>query len=368
LMLLAFVALVVDLGFGLTVKTQLQQVADAAALAGAAHLNGTLDGVNAAKADAIVYAAKNRAAGYPVELIDDDVEFGYWDMLAKTFSRILPGQVGFPEDINAVRVTCRRNTARGTGLATTFARVFGRTTMDVKASAVAQVGGPSRCVDSDDPELDCNLDIPIVLCKDAITQVDGSPNCGVEITVGATPTQSGALTSYYKTANDPNIRSYVDGDTPSIYAKPCSQCPINLSTSDKSGIEVTQGVQPGVFADMRKKYEEKVAPCITSGSGPSCEYVNGKLTWKAFVAVVCVDCDTPSMTSGPACVTGFAKINIEEVCTSQGNTPCDHTGQAKSSTNAVYGRLKCGDLGPGNNLGTGGPLLGTYSPIPGLVQ
>jgi Flp pilus assembly protein TadG len=366
LLFLALVALVVDVGYGLVVKTQLTEVADAAALAATARLDGTLTGITNAQNEALAYAANNSAAGYPVTLGAGDIEFGYWDMPTKNFNPILPGNPGYPEDINAVRVTARRDTASGTALATTFARTFGQNSLDVKAHAVAEKGGPSKCVDSDDPTKDCNP-IPLVLCKESITKPDGSANCGVNIFVGSTPTQSGALTSYFDTASENNIKDLANGttDSPTLYARPCSQCPLNLSTEDQTGIEATWGTQPGVFAALRDRYNDAVQPCIDTGSGPDCEGSPGEWLWKAYVSVMCVNCTAPHEASGPVCVTGFASIDIEEVCTSQGNIVCAHTGD--KNTNAVYGHLRCGGDAPPSS-GTGGPDFGTESPIPGLVQ
>lgn len=362
LLFLAIVAFVVDLGHGLSVKTQLQEVADAAALASSAHLDGTLAGIDAARAEAMAYAAKNQANGAPVALSAGDIEFGYWDMPTKVFNPILPGNLGYPEDINAVRITARRDTANGTALSTTFAKTFGRNTMDVSAQAVAERGGPSQCVDSDDPELDCNLDIPLVLCKDKIVHEEGNPFCGVEITVGDTPTQVGALTSYYDTTNTGNILDYINGtkENPTLYARPCSQCPLG------AGIQITQGVLTPIFDALKAKYDEKVAPCLSGSDGPSCEDANedGAWEWKTFVSVACINCDDPDMTSGPACVTGFARMNVEEVCVP--SQPCMHQGGA-TGQKALYGFLKCGeDSSPLS--GVGGTNFGTLSPIPGLVQ
>lgn len=368
IMLMAIAALVVDVGYSLTARVQLQDAADAAALAGTAYLDGTLNGITTARNQAIAYAAKNRAAGDAVDLLPEDIEFGYWDMPTKDFNPIPPGAAGYPGDINAMRITARRETDSGTGLATTFGKVFGQNTINVRSEAVAQRGGPSQCLDTDDPATDCNLDIPLVLCRNKVTTVGGSAYCGVEITVGSTPSQSGMVTSYFENSSTPNILSYIDGDTPNVYARPCSQCPVPPRVDDRNAVEATQGAGPPVFAALRRKWEEKVAPCLANGSGPSCEYVDGRLTWKTFVAVVCVECDTPSMTSGPACIVGFARVNIEEVCTAQGNTPCQRTQQTRSSTNAIYGFLKCGENTAAQNTGSGGGNFGTFSPNPGLVQ
>lgn len=58
--LVAITGLALDLGTGYMWKTELQNAADAAALAGAKRLDGTVAGVNAAVADAIGMAAANR--------------------------------------------------------------------------------------------------------------------------------------------------------------------------------------------------------------------------------------------------------------------------------------------------------------------
>jgi hypothetical protein len=349
---LALVALVVDLGYGLSVRTQLHEVADAAALAGASQLNGTLDGITNAQTQAIAYAASNQAAGYPVVVSPADVKFGRWDMPAKSFVEIPIGNPAYPSEVTAVQVTARRDAASGTALATIFARTFGRLSMDVTASAVSQIGGPSRCVDSADPALDCNLDIPVVLCKSQIVLENGSPNCGVNITVGPPGIQSGALTAYYDTANASNIQGYVNGDSPSVYAGSCSSCPSGTQ------INVTQGTDANVFKTMQNKFISKTNPCLS----PSCEMVGGKPVWKTYVAVICADCRIPS-TLSPSCVAGFAKMNITEICAS--GTQCVHTGN--KNTKAIYGSLQCDQFSksPG---GTGGAYFGTDSPTPGLVQ
>jgi hypothetical protein len=357
---LALLALVVDLGQGLTVRTQLQSVADAAALAAASQLDGTLGGITNATAQANAYCAKNQAAGYPVSLLPGDIEFGYWDMPTRVFNLILPGGLGYPDAVNAVRLTTRRDAASGTQLATTFARSFGRNTMDVSARAVAERGGPSKCVDSSDPTKDCNL-IPVAVCQNRITHEDGSPFCRVNITVGDTPSQSGALTSFYDNSSSQNIVEYVNGtkSSPSIYARPCGFCP------SSSMIQATQGVDTPVFNALQTQYNNNVAPCRSTGSGPACEDSNGdgNWEWKAYVAVMCADCNDPSQTSGFVCVRGFARVNIEEVCSA--GTTCSHTGD--KSTKAIYGFLKCGEQSQPNS-GGGGPNFGTLSPIPGLVQ
>lgn len=76
--LIFMVALVVDLGFLYTRKTELQNAADAAALAGARELNGTASGIASAVARAVELAAANRVnfGGTVVSITADHVQFG----------------------------------------------------------------------------------------------------------------------------------------------------------------------------------------------------------------------------------------------------------------------------------------------------
>jgi hypothetical protein len=77
-LLIAMIGLVVDLGYLYTRKTELQNAADAAALAGARELNGTAAGVTAAAAQAIALAAANASDldATPVVITNAEIEFG----------------------------------------------------------------------------------------------------------------------------------------------------------------------------------------------------------------------------------------------------------------------------------------------------
>lgn len=78
IVLIAFIGLVVDLGYLYTRKTELQNAADAATLAGARELNGTTDGVTAAAAQAIALANANSSDldATPVVITNANIEFG----------------------------------------------------------------------------------------------------------------------------------------------------------------------------------------------------------------------------------------------------------------------------------------------------
>lgn len=98
--LLAFAAVVIDVGYGRLVQRQLQDAADAAALAAAARLDGTAAGVADARATAEWIASENKAAGAAVSIDGDvDVVLGDWDKDAGTFTESTD-----PTDIDAVQV------------------------------------------------------------------------------------------------------------------------------------------------------------------------------------------------------------------------------------------------------------------------
>ena len=123
-LLTGFCSLAVDWGRVQLVKTELRLTADAAARYAAPALG---DGIQAVRSRARTVAADNVADGTPVVLADADVEQGRWAPDTKTF---VPN--GTPVD--AVRITARRAGANAVPLM--FARILGRATADVSASAV----------------------------------------------------------------------------------------------------------------------------------------------------------------------------------------------------------------------------------------
>ena len=132
--LCGFVSLAVDFGRVQLAKSELQMAADAAVRAGAA---GLATSVSQSRADAAAIALANLCDGVPVTLDRSaDVEFGTWNTQTKTFT-VLGGAA--EDSATAVRITAKRLAARNTAIPLTFARVVGRNTCDVRASAIATV-------------------------------------------------------------------------------------------------------------------------------------------------------------------------------------------------------------------------------------
>lgn len=112
--IMGFVGLAVDIGYMYVAKGQLQNAADAAALAAATQLPDPTK-VNA---EAKKFAASNKAAGENVIITDSDITIGNWNDTAnpKFSTTRLPN--------NAVRVVARRNVAGATAANQGMVHVF----------------------------------------------------------------------------------------------------------------------------------------------------------------------------------------------------------------------------------------------------
>jgi Flp pilus assembly protein TadG len=148
--LLAMAAFAIDLGWIALVHSDLQNAADAAALAGAGQL---MDGyvqynltsspttqysiVTSAKATARQYAKDvagyNAAEVSSLTLLDADVEFGFTDA-AGTYTA--SSTSSYP---NTVKVTLRRDNSANGSLGLFFGRALGMNTVDLQATAAATI-------------------------------------------------------------------------------------------------------------------------------------------------------------------------------------------------------------------------------------
>jgi Flp pilus assembly protein TadG len=152
--LMGMAALALDGGCMFITKAQLQNAADAGALAGAAALDGTSSYTQAtARAAAGYFAGKNSAVGEAVtldlnygNLANGDVVIGCWD--SKKSRPTIDISVSCKKP-NALKVNARRSAAAGSGpraVKTMFARVYGIKEMNVGAVAIAY--RPSKKDDS----------------------------------------------------------------------------------------------------------------------------------------------------------------------------------------------------------------------------
>ena len=126
--LLGFAALVIDVGIMYNARADLQHAADATALAAAVQLPDE----GAAIATALQYAERNGGA-YGDVLRSADIRIGHWDVDLEQF--IWGGE---PRD--SLRVTFRRAHENGNEVGLTFAHLFGKSHVNVSASATALRG------------------------------------------------------------------------------------------------------------------------------------------------------------------------------------------------------------------------------------
>lgn len=177
--LLAFAGLAIDIGYMYVAKTQLQNAADAAALAGASRLNVTESYVFAAYTSAITEAKKfaglNNAAKESVTVSStltssvssnvyvegnpgNDITFGNWDG-ERDPAYIKAGDTG-GTPVNAIQVRSRRTAGSPRGAVSVFfGKLFGWDKMPVSAIATATpvgfgTGGLSICTET------CSVSIP----------------------------------------------------------------------------------------------------------------------------------------------------------------------------------------------------------------
>ena len=153
--LIGMVAFAVDIGWIVVVKSDLQNAADAAALAGANSMIDSSVQYNspnqtaaqksailasakaAAQAKAKEYAKYNGAGGVAsLELLDSDIEFGFTDAANKYTPA--PTFTGFP---NTVKATLRRDGTANTPVKLFFGQVLGVSNTSLTATAAATLYG-----------------------------------------------------------------------------------------------------------------------------------------------------------------------------------------------------------------------------------
>ena len=144
---LGFMALTIDLGQLFVGKNELQNIADAAALAGAKKLIQAKDPANPglaavycseAMSTAQTVALENRSFGTAVTVTEADVTLGQWDLTTGSFTRT--GGSSDPMNVTAIQVTVRRDGTDNPQLTTFFGGLLGVPEMSTSATAVAYLG------------------------------------------------------------------------------------------------------------------------------------------------------------------------------------------------------------------------------------
>jgi Flp pilus assembly protein TadG len=179
---IGFAVLAIDLGHLYVVRNELQNGADAGALAGARFLyNDSGTAVNTgANQIAIDAATANKSEKTSVEVNSDEVQRGHWSFATRTFT---PNDSTAPVDlwnvsteeldadinfINAIKVVTRRQTLPA---ASFFARIFGHDSFQLASDAVAYIGFAGTLLPED-------VDQPIAICAESLL-IDGKYSCNI---------------------------------------------------------------------------------------------------------------------------------------------------------------------------------------------
>lgn len=307
-MLVAFGALAVDISHLHVARNELQNAADAGALAGARVLyndDGTAVNVGA-NLEAYDAATANKSVGTAVEVNwssenDGDVQRGHWSFgLAGLERGFYPNASITPVDlwnvstedldanlnfINAVRVVTRRTT-QGTPVASFFAGIFGHENFELSAEAVGYIGFAGTLLAHD-------VDQPIAICSDSILDISGKYNCTVgrmiNSGVDAETNETGGWTSFDQT-DDPCSGGTNSVEIKSLVCSDGNPEPIMLGDP----VETTGGEVQVAFDALRA--------CWTS------ESENRTLPWTLVLPVI--DCGDANNVGTCEVITGAVVLNI----------------------------------------------------------
>lgn len=353
--LLGIAALAIDIGYVAVTKNELQNSADAAALAGAGKLGSiykdqtpplaltsTQEGEIATLASMI--GKENKAAGQSPDIKTSDIQIGIWDAITNKFTYPLPNPLPVFTLPNAVRVTVRpdENGSIPTGSVTTFfAKIFEVSSVPVSATATAALSAP--CMVQPDKLS------PIVIS-------DESPYCNANPDIVFTsndPQPCGAWQTFDQVANTDNIRDLINT---LMYIKKC-----NMECGKKSSTEAdipskdvgdTVNVMNGLSADVWECFQNLY----------KCSRNPDTKVWTLSVPVVDRPCG--QLNQIPPIV-AFATVDIKGVTIGSGSNVVVE-GVACGSSPCIKASVVCNKVIP--EKGGGCKFYGTYGSIPGLVD
>lgn len=293
--LVGIAALTIDVGYFYVVKNQLQNAADAAALAGAANLNGgslniaAFDYHSSARRTAWRIACENSAAGkVHVFLVEDsancsslptndlnnnndkngDIVLGSWDKLN-----------GFTpwESTNQIPISAVQVKTNASGLGTFFGNIFNVSQVNISSIAVAKP--PSFSMPG------------IVLCSDSCNLASTG---NATLTLDQAKDEPNTVMAFSLLTDDSNqnsndLRTILENMRAGI---PNPNLPSNFCSPNLC-IKTTNGANQSVMDELEKCFDDPVFDKNRK------EIINGKVT-KWTIAVPLVDGSTVCGTSPPA--------------------------------------------------------------------
>lgn len=334
--LLSFAALALDISNAMIARNELQNVADASALAGARQLGviyqalpkGTpyttyqLSDSSAVISAVTGVASQNQARQVLISINAADIVIGVWNSTSRTLT---PGNVG----ATAVRVTARRDGGANGAVATWLAGIMGINSMNVQATGTAALTGTG-------------------------VLLPGGANApfGLDELIFNNPAYCGTPIQFYPTNNPPQgcagwqtfldnppnantERNIIDGLDAGTYTSP-------QITAGQTSLEYIGGNVATAFPNLINLFNHNLTADLT-GLSPT------GMCWNVTVPVYqnqnCSNPNSPMMTVGfaSACV-----WNVQGVPTQQ-----------------IDAIVTCGQVSNGQG---GGGNFGTLGSIPGLVE
>ena len=386
-MLMGFAAVAIDIGYGLVTKNELQNIADAAALAATrqlgviyqgmtyeeqqAYIVGSTDAATIRNA-AMEVANNNRAGGKSITINADDIIIGVWDP-SQTPDPLTP-TMSHPD---AVRVIARRDSISNLPITTFFANVVGTQNLNVRSKATAALTGQCDTNPGD-------LELPVGIS--AWWFDNNACNDSIQFNPSNAPESCAGWTSWEYKSNDAVLRKIVGEDpqfpSPGTLAGDSvfnfiggnlSQQTFKalLSLFQVKGYDVDVNGNPILGADGKPMHDatgtgKEVKLCekpLETDCAVPCDdtyttrlyYPDGtarnKHEWPTTVVVYdSDDCANPNQSIK---ILGFARVNMNNVC----GAPYD----------LIKGIVECNYVDTSDHRGGCGPY-GLRGPIPTLVE
>src|SRR5215467_5517937 len=339
-------AAAIDIGHALVARNELQNVSDAAALAGDRALAIIYQGMTPAAQQSYVVTAGNRAtvvaaaqttghansaAGVPITINAADVTFGTWNFSTRTFTAT-------NNTPTAVRVIARRDSAANGPISTFLAGVVGMSSVSVNAVATANLGPLNSVL----PPATMNAPFGI-----SLRYFNSGFGCGSQIQFApnnaGTPASCAGWTTFDQNFNANDMKSIINGMINGTYTSPAT-------TAGQSSLNFGNGNIGAAWSRLVTLFNQETA--------------NGK-TWDAVVPVYGTGAASDCMPSGLEPIVGFSTVRITYVGgPGNPNNSLNCTGNA--SPGCVKAVVQCNVFA---GTGGGGPPFGpTFATIPGLVE
>jgi hypothetical protein len=310
---LGFGSLVFDIGYLHIVKGELQNAADAGALAGAAVLYDNFGTSINPGANAVGEAAAttNNSQNLAVEVFDalsnnGDVQRGHWSFATRTFTPnaslavtqlwgVSTAELDADTDfINAVRVRTRRENIPAYSI---LSKIYGHDSFQMHADAVAYIGFAGTLLPGE-------VDQPIAICQESILTDPLDPSSGLTCRRARMINSSGdAGTS--NTAAWTNF-TQTPCDTASVPTVRPLICAGNSTQTLTGGADMgtTGGMQDNVYRDLRDCWIAQ-AGADTNGDGVGDQIP--EVPWNLRLPVV----ECPSNNPGPCSkLVGGVFVNV----------------------------------------------------------